>query len=231
MISKKSLIIVITGVSRGLGRALSEKFAALGHTVAGCGRDEGRLRDLGKQLGPAHIVQAVDVLDWPVVKGWADDVLEKYGAPDLLINNAGVINKNNRLWEVPAEEFSNVIDVGLKGTNQMLRAFLPSMLNARRGIIINFSSGVGRVGYPQIAPYCAAKWGIEGLTKALAQELPTGMAAIPLSPGPVNTDMLQSTFGKKSAANYRSPTEWAEQAAPYILNLKASDNGMSLTTP
>ena len=221
--------IVITGVSRGLGRALTQKFVKLGQTVVGCGRNEVDLRDLGKKLGPAHLLQAVDVLDWAAVKGWASAALDKYGAPDLLINNAALINKNNRLWEVPSEEFSNVIDVGLKGTTNVLRAFLPSMIKSGRGIIVNFSSGAGRSGYPKIAPYCAAKWGIEGLTKALAKELPNGMAAIPLGPGPVNTDMLKSTFGKESAANYPNPAVWAERAAPYILNLKASHNGISLT--
>ena len=221
--------IVITGVSRGLGRALTEKFANLGHTVIGCARNEGDLRNLGKKLGLAHFLQPVDVLNWTDVKGWADAALEKYGAPDLLINNAALINKNNQLWEVPAEEFSNVINVGLKGTANVLRAFLPPMIKAQRGIIVNISSGAGRNGYPNIAPYCAAKWGIEGLTKALAEELPKGMAAIPLSPGPVNTDMLQSTYGKELAANYPDPSEWAERAAPYILNLKPSDSGKSLS--
>ncbi len=224
-----SQTIVITGVTRGLGRALTEKFADLGHVVAGCGRDENRLSELRDKPGSPHSFQSVDVLNGPAVGNWAKFVLKQYGTPDFLINNAAIINKNNSLWKVPEEEFSKVIDSGLKGTANVLRAFLPAMINVGRGIIINFSSGAGRIGFPQIAPYCAAKWGIEGLTKALAQELPRGMAVIPLSPGPVNTEMLQSTMGEKTATNYHSPKEWVERAAPFILNLTPADTGKSLS--
>ena len=81
-----------------------------------------------------------------------------------------------------------------------------------------------------VAPYCATKRAIEGLTQALAQELPSGMAAVPLNPGIINTDMLRSCFGG-SAAGYPTPEEWAKVAVPFLLKLGAADNGRPLTVP
>ena len=83
---------------------------------------------------------------------------------------------------------------------------------------------------PEVAPYCASKWAIEGLTRAMAQELPNGLAAIPLNPGIVDTDMLRSCFGGK-ASHYLSPEEWAKAAVPFLLKLGPRDNGKPLTVP
>ena len=104
------------------------------------------------------------------------------------------------------------------------------MLKRRSGVIVNFSSGWGRSTAAEVAPYCATKWAIEGLTQALAQELPPGMAAVPLNPGIINTDMLRSCFDG-SATNYPGPDEWAKIAVPFLLKLGASDNGKPLTVP
>ena len=156
--------------------------------------------------------------------------MKSHGAPDLVINNAGVINEKARLWEVTAEEFARVIDVNLKGVANVIRHFTPSMLKRKSGVIVNFSSGWGRSTSPEVAPYCASKWAIEGLTSALAQELPSGMAAIPLNPGIINTEMLQSSFGG-SAETYPKPDEWAKIAIPFLLKLGAKDNGRQLTVP
>jgi NAD(P)-dependent dehydrogenase (short-subunit alcohol dehydrogenase family) len=81
-----------------------------------------------------------------------------------------------------------------------------------------------------VAPYCASKWAIEGLTQAFAQELPSGMAAVPLNPGIINTEMLRSTFGG-SASQYPTADEWAKIAVPFLLNIGAKDNAKQLTVP
>jgi len=81
-----------------------------------------------------------------------------------------------------------------------------------------------------VATYCATKYAIEGLTLALAQELPEGMAAVPLNPGIINTEMLQACFGD-DAGSYPSPEKWAKQAVPFVLGLSAKDNGKSLSVP
>jgi NAD(P)-dependent dehydrogenase (short-subunit alcohol dehydrogenase family) len=148
------------------------------------------------------------------------------------VNSAGIINKNNKMWEIPSEEFDLVMDTNLKGTANVLRHFIPLMVtknkNEGRGIIVNMPSGWGRSGAALVAPYCASKWAIEGLTKSVAEELPKGMAVVALNPGVINTDMLASCYGVSSSL-YQSPKSWASEAATKILNLTPADNGASLS--
>jgi NAD(P)-dependent dehydrogenase (short-subunit alcohol dehydrogenase family) len=228
MSSTKSRRIVITGVSRGLGRALVDGFIAAGHVVFGCARSAEAIAQLARKYPQPHRFAVVDVRSDAAVCQWAQQVLSHAGPPDLLINNAAVINRNARLWEVPAEEFDLVIDVNIKGVVNVIRHFAPAMVARRRGVIVNISSGWGRSVSAEVAPYCATKWAIEGLTQALAEELPSGMAAVPLNPGIINTEMLQSCFGP-SAAEYPTPEKWAVRAVPMLLALGPKDNGRQLT--
>jgi NAD(P)-dependent dehydrogenase (short-subunit alcohol dehydrogenase family) len=230
MVRTSPLCIVLTGVTRGLGRALAEQFIALGHTVLGCGRSVAELEQLRRRFGSPHDFATVDVTRRDQVQAWADRLLAKYEAPDLLLNNAAVINANAPLWQVPADEFDRLIDINIKGVANVLRSFLPAMIARGRGVIVNFSSGWGRSTSPEVAPYCASKYAIEGLTLALAQELPKGMAAIPLNPGIIDTQMLRSSFGDE-AGQYPTAVEWAKRAAPFILKLGPGENGQSLNAP
>ena len=220
--------ILLTGVSRGLGRAMAQGFAGLGHTVIGCGRDRKTLDALGKTLGHAHRFDVVDVSDDTAVRDWAAAVLQTHGTPDLVINNAALVNQNAPLWQVPAQEFDALIDVNIKGVANVIRHFTPGMLKAGKGVIVNFSSGWGRAVDAEVAPYCASKWAIEGLTRALALELPAGMAAVPLNPGIIDTAMLRNTFGE-GAGGYPGPEAWAQRAVPFILGLGPRHNGKPLT--
>lgn len=223
-------IILITGASRGLGFAMTEQFIQLGHTVFGCTRNSEAVQKLQHKFGTPHNFTAVDVSNEQQVKVWAENLLTNYSPPDLIINNAGVINNLAPLWQVPSEEFSYLIDVNIKGVANIIRHFVPAMIDKRSGIIVNFSSGWGRSTSPHVAPYCASKWAIEGLTQSLAQELPAGIAAIALNPGIIHTDMLDICFGE-SAAAYTSINKWVKKAVPFLLQLKPSNNGMSLTVP
>lgn len=222
--------IVITGVTRGLGRAMTEEFIKLGHTVVGCGRTSAEITHLQDRFGKPHCFSVVDVVSDRAVETWATEILDSRGPPSLLLNNAAVISRSAPLWEISAEEFSTVIDVNIKGVANVVRHFLPAMIEKRRGVIVNFSSGWGRSTSSDVAPYCATKWAIEGLTQALAQELPSGMAAIPLNPGIIDTAMLRSCFGE-SAGSYPKAAAWAKIAVPYLLSLNHRHNGMSLTVP
>ncbi len=223
--------IVITGISRGCGRALAEYYLTGGHRVAGCARSKDIVDELRREHGPLHHFAGVDVSDDEAVRVWACDVLAHFGAPDLLVNNAAVIAGNAPLWEIPVHEFDAVIDVNIKGTARVLRHFLPAMIYRGSGVVVNFSSGWGRSTSPEVAAYCASKWAIEGMTQALAQELPEGLCAVALNPGIINTEMLQSCFGKEGAAQYPSAKQWAEAAGPYFLKLGSKDNGHALTVP
>jgi NAD(P)-dependent dehydrogenase (short-subunit alcohol dehydrogenase family) len=221
-------VIVITGATRGLGRALVSAFAVGGHTVAGCGRSDGGVRSLRDAFGAPHAFARVDVADADAVQKWADGVLTKFGPPDLLVNNAALMNTPAPLWQVPADEFSAMVDVNVKGVFHAIRAFVPAMVKRKSGVVVNLSSGWGRSTSPEVAPYCATKYAVEGLTLALAQELPPGMAAIPLNPGVIDTDMLRQAWAD-GASSYPKPDQWAKKAAPFLLALGAKDNGRSLT--
>ena len=230
MASNKTRTVVITGVTRGLGRAMVNRFIELGHTVIGCGRSEKAIAALSQQHGKPHRFDALDIAADAAVKAWATSAVKSSSAPDLLCNNAAVINTNAPLWEVPADEFSNVVDVNIKGVTNVIRHFLPAMLERGTGVVVNFSSGWGRSTSAEVAPYCATKWAIEGLTQALAQELPDGMCAVPLNPGIINTEMLQSCFGA-SADDYPDPERWSRVAVPFLLSLGPKDNGQPVTVP
>jgi NAD(P)-dependent dehydrogenase (short-subunit alcohol dehydrogenase family) len=223
-------LVVITGATRGLGRAMVQEFTQLGHTVVGCARNEPAIKRLQQEFTEPHEFYALDVASDTAVKSWASVVLAKYGPPDLLINNAGVIHRNAPLWELDAREFDEVFQVNVRGVANVIRHFVPAMRARQRGVIVNFSSGWGRSVDAEVAPYCASKWAVEGLTRALAAELPSTMAAIPLNPGIINTNMLQSCFGG-SADSYPVPAAWAKIAVPFILKLSAKDNGKPLSVP
>jgi NAD(P)-dependent dehydrogenase (short-subunit alcohol dehydrogenase family) len=223
-------IVVITGVTRGLGAAMVPEFIARGHIVIGCGRSRSRIEELKSSFGVQHGFSVVDVASDQEVQAWASKTISGFGAPDLLLNNAALINRNAPLWNVSASEFSAVIDVNIKGTANVLRHFLPAMVAGQSGVVVNFSSGWGRSTSAEVAPYCTTKWAIEGLTQALAQELPSGMAAIALNPGIINTEMLQTCFAE-SASAYPTASEWAKSGVPYLLSLGPSSNGQALTVP
>ncbi|TYG64641.1 hypothetical protein ES288_D06G124200v1, partial [Gossypium darwinii] len=185
-----------------------------GHTVIGCSRTQEKLNSLQSELWSPdrHLLLNVDL---------------KF-VPDIIVNNAGTINKNNRIWEVPVEECDTVIDTNVKGIANVLRHFIPLMLPKSQGIIhyyivyldmiVLFVVNSKRMqiltfGYlffestlliHIVAPYCASKWAVEGLSRAVAKEMPDEFAVVALSPGVINTEMLQSCFGN-SASGYQTP--------------------------
>jgi NAD(P)-dependent dehydrogenase (short-subunit alcohol dehydrogenase family) len=220
--------ILVTGVSRGLGRALVDGLAQRGHIIAGCARDASQISQLSHELGTPHVFSVVDVAQATQVDQWAQHLLSEWGTPELLLNNAALINSNAPLWEVDAEEFSQLIDVNIKGVVHVIRAFLPAMIAAGRGVVVNFSSGWGRSAAAEVAPYCASKWAIEGLTQSLAQELPEGLSAVPVNPGIIDTQMLRRCFGD-GAGCYPSAQEWARKAVPFLLDLGVKHNGRPVT--
>ncbi len=222
--------VLITGATRGCGRAMVERFIESGHTVVGCGRSESHVVELRKQFGAPHRFDVVDVSDDRQVATWARSVIEAGLVPDLLLNNAGVMNEPAPLWDISAAKFDRLMQVNVCGVANVIRHFVPAMVERQRGVIVNFSSGWGRSTSPEVAPYCASKYAIEGLSLALAQELPRGMASIPLNPGIINTEMLQTCWSD-GASRYPTPDRWSRTAVPFLLSLGPKDNGQSLSVP
>jgi NAD(P)-dependent dehydrogenase (short-subunit alcohol dehydrogenase family) len=224
------LRILLTGASRGLGRAMTGRFAAQGHEIIGCATTEAGVAALKAKYSAPHRFDVVDVSDDDAVAAWAK-ALDATARPfDLILNNAALMNDLAPLWNVSAATMKRLFDVNVLGTANVIRHFVPPMVAKRRGVIVNFSSGWGRSTSAEVAPYCASKFAIEGLTLALAQELPKGMAAVPLNPGVIDTDMLRVCFGR-NASSYPGPDRWADRAVPFILSLGSRHNGQSLTVP
>lgn len=218
--------IVITGCTSGLGAAMCQYFIAEGYQVAGIGRNEKKIKDLTAKYAN-HVFSVCDVRSKVDLKKFQKKVCKQFGVPDLLINNASIINENNSLWEIPAQDVDELIDINIKGVINSIRAFLPVMIEQGKGVVASFSSYWGQSVSADVAPYCASKWAIEGLARALAEELPSGMASVAFNPGIINTPMLNKTFGS-SAKNYPTAEEWVEYAGPKLLGLSGKDNGKTV---
>jgi NAD(P)-dependent dehydrogenase (short-subunit alcohol dehydrogenase family) len=171
---------VVTGASRGIGRAIATAFTEAGARVAGCARHA------------AGDVVACDVGRAEDVSRFADEVMRRFGgAPDVLVNNAGTAARA-RLEATRPETWDEVLGSNLTGTFLVTRAFLPSMRARGGGRIVNIASISGRQGTAELSAYCAAKHGVVGLTRALAEEVRAdGIAVNAVCPGSVDTEMLQ----------------------------------------
>jgi NAD(P)-dependent dehydrogenase (short-subunit alcohol dehydrogenase family) len=209
---------------------MARYFAGRGWRVCGCARDGARAAEVEAGLGEPHRCAAVDVGEAAAVALWAERVLAEAGAPDLLINNAAVMHRPAPLWELSAAETEAVLRANVLGTFNVLRSFVPAMAARGSGVIVNFSSGWGRSTSPEVSAYCASKWAVEGLTSALAQELPPGLAAVALNPGIIATEMLRTCWAEGAEA-YPPPEEWIRAAGPFLERLGARDNGRSLSVP
>jgi len=222
------LLVAITGVSRGIGRAMTAELVRRGHTVLGCARTRDSIDELARRY-PLHDFQAVDVAVHAQVQAWANRLLTEHGPPDLLLNNAAIINPKASLWEVENQVFSDVLDINVKGVVNVIRCFVPAMMSRQRGVIVNFSSRWGKRCEKKIAPYCATKWAVVALTRVLAQELKhKGIAVVALNPGIVKTKMLQRYLGPCRTDDFSAvptPGDWAKTAIPFILRLGLRDAG------
>jgi NAD(P)-dependent dehydrogenase (short-subunit alcohol dehydrogenase family) len=214
----ESMLIVITGNRRGLGAALTEELRRRGHRVVGC------------SSGALEADERVDVSRSDEVDAWAQRVESLHGVPDMLVNNAATVTPLAPLWEQDPEAFGRLLAINVAGVHHTIRAFLPAMIERGSGTVVNISSGWGRTTSPRVAPYCASKWAVEGMTRALAQELPRGLAAVTLDPGTINTDMLKTAFGP-AARHFPGAAEWAGSAADMLLSIRVDQNGLALSVP
>jgi 3-oxoacyl-[acyl-carrier protein] reductase len=184
---------VVTGASRGIGRAIAASLANAGARVAGCARraDGGSfLDDLDARQRQACLFLACDVRDGEQVNRFRDQVEAAFGAADTLVNNAGIVARAS-LVSLAEDTWNDVLATNLTGTFLVTKAFLPAMRSRRSGRIINLASVAGRTGTAMLSAYCAAKHGVVGLTRSLAEELrDDGIQVNAICPGSVDTQML-----------------------------------------
>jgi NAD(P)-dependent dehydrogenase (short-subunit alcohol dehydrogenase family) len=190
------LIAVVTGAGRGIGRAISVDLARRGCDIALLGRTIESLAGAAEEvisLGRLALAVPCDVADAVAVQAAAAHVLADLGVPDVVVANAGVVHRAP-VQAMSDAEWDEVIDVNLKGTFLITRAFLPRMLDLRRGRFVAIGSISATVGTARQSAYCAAKWGTVGFMKSLAEELRgTGLQAMCVMPGSVDTDMLKGS--------------------------------------
>lgn len=233
-------LVVITGATKGIGLGLVREFISRGWRVAGCGRSAKTIEDLQNKYGPENLFSIVDITDDAAVAQWVRELTSKIDTPSILINNAGLINHPKVLWEISSAEFSDIMDTNVLGTVNVLRHFIPLMIQKEKGLIVNMSSGWGvngkekfspyctEYGEGKFSPYCASKFAIEGLTQSLSQELPQGLTVVTLAPGAISTDMLQKAYPEK-ANQYPKAEQRAKVIVSYIMNIKPSDSGKHLS--
>ena len=191
-------IAVVTGASRGIGRAIAALFEAEGARVAGCA------------LHGAAGVEACDVRDEAAVARFSVGVRATFGTPDIIVNNAGTVVRA-RLEDLAMADLDEVLGSNLKGTFLMTRAFLGDMRARKRGRVINVASISGRQGTAGLTAYCAAKHGVVGFTRALAEEVRAdGIVVNAICPGSVDTDMLRQ--GMPGAQANMTPADIARVA-------------------
>lgn len=223
--------VVISGVTKGMGRALALRFAELGHPVSGCGRSADAIAELRDRLGPGHVVEAVDVTDAAAVARWSRTTVAEIGVPRLVVANAGAIHAQRPAWEVDPAVFSGIMRVTVEGVHTMVHAFLPLLLESG-GSFVAVSSDWGRTPREFLAAYSAAKFAVEGYVGAVAKEVPAHVKVAAVAPdSAVDTEMLATCLPDRHHA-YPGPREWARTAVDYLLHrLPEEPSGGGLVFP
>ena len=182
-------VVLVTGASRGIGAAIADALASAGYRVAGTATSEAGAAAIGERLGASGQGFVLDVSDDVSVEAGLAAVTEALGAPQVLVNNAG-ITRDNLLMRMKPEEWDAVMDTNVGGLYRLCRRVLRPMMKARKGRIVNVSSVIARMGNAGQSNYAASKAAIEGFTRALAQEVGSrGITVNAVAPGFIETEM------------------------------------------
>jgi NAD(P)-dependent dehydrogenase (short-subunit alcohol dehydrogenase family) len=235
----KNKVAIVTGSSRGLGKAVGRTLAEEGASVVITSRSLDAAEHVAAEIGPQALPLALDVSDEASVAALVRDTLGRFGTIDILVNNAGIITPFREVVDMPVEEWDRTFSVNLRGTFLCCRAVLPTMIAKRYGKIINFGAGVvdERV-HMGMAPYCASKAGVINLTRQLAAEVRRYRINVnAIDPGAVRTGMadgfevdeettrwlnLQQDVDETKGARFRS----AEEIAPLVVFLATDESRM-----
>lgn len=200
LVSLAGMVAVVTGGGRGIGQSITSKLAAMGATVVLTGRDEVRVQQVAADLiasGQKAEARGCDVADLASVEALGEHLRTTYGRVDILVNNAGIGGPSGELHELPPQDWEAIFNTNLRGVYYMLRAVVPLMIAAGAGHIINISSLAGKNPLPRGAAYSASKWGLNGLTYGVAEELRGHNIRVSvICPGSVDTDFSPRRGGK-----------------------------------
>jgi len=203
-LSAKGMRVLVTAGGAGIGRVIADTFVAQGAKVHVCDVDEQALKSLGTMT---HSVADVAKLDQ--VERLFDDVTKRLGGLDVLVNNAGIAGPTAKVEDIKPEDWERTIAIDLTGMFYCTRKAMPMIKRAGGGSIVNLSSAAGRHGFPQRSPYCAAKWGVVGFTKALAVEAgPDKVRVNAILPGLVEGERIERVIAAKAKATGVSHEEF-----------------------
>lgn len=233
-------VALVTGASRGIGKAIAEKLSAQGITVIGTATSEKGAAAISDYLGDSGKGLALDVNDSDALQGVIKDIEKEFGSIDILVNNAG-ITRDNLMMRMKEDEWDAVLNTNLSAVFKVCKAVVRGMMKRRQGRIINISSVVGTTGNPGQVNYCAAKAGLVGFSKAMAKEVAArGITVNCVAPGFIDTDMTkalndeqkQAIFANIPAARLGEPAEiaaavvfLASEGAAYITGETIHVNG------
>lgn len=207
----KDKVVVISGASRGLGKALAIGFAEQGASLGICARDKTRLAAVEQQLKKMespHVAHTVDITNDEAIHKFIQTILSTFGRIDVLVNNASIVGQRTEIASYPAHSWKEVIDVNLNGAFYLTKHSLKIMLAQNEGSIINVSSSVGRAGRRKWGAYAASKFALEGLTEVLSDELrDTGIRVNSVNPGPIATEMRREAYPDEDQSKLKKPEE------------------------
>jgi 3-oxoacyl-[acyl-carrier protein] reductase len=209
-------VAVVTGAARGIGRAIAVRLAAMGADVVLVARDADALQDLSNEIeaiGGKAEAAPCDLQSSDAVAALGEQVIQAHGRCDILINNAGIGGHGGPLHEMAVADWDTLMATNLRAPYLTIKAFAPAMIAARRGHIVNISSLAGRNPLPNGAAYSASKWGLNGLTYSVAEELRQyGIRVSAVAPGSVNTH-FGGGADKKDPATRIQPSDIADVVA------------------
>jgi 3-oxoacyl-[acyl-carrier protein] reductase len=213
-------IAVVTGAGWGIGRAIAMRLATMGAVAMLVARDRGLLEALSAEIvadGGSAEAMPCDLRSPEAVGALGERIRKAYGRCDLLVNNAGVGNQGRPLHEMAVDDWDLLMETNMRGPFLMIRSLAPLMIEAGRGHIVNISSLAGKYPLPNGAAYSASKWGLNGLTYSVSEELrPYGIRVSVVAPGSANTGFGRSGTAGKDPATKIQPDDVAAIVAMLV---------------
>ncbi len=205
-------VVLVTGASRGIGKAVAEALRAGGAEVIGIARSGGC--DVSRESDVEELFAAIH---------------RRFGRLDVLVNNAGILTPRKPMVEVTAQEWDDTMAVNLRGVFLCTRAALRLMIPQRSGLVINLSSGVGKRGAAEWGPYAVSKWGVEGFTRTVAEEVRNqGIKIVAVNPGGTRTAMRARAYPDEDPRQLKTPGELAKFFVSLVAGEVLFENGDSI---
>jgi 3-oxoacyl-[acyl-carrier protein] reductase len=211
-------VAVVTGGGRGIGAAIAGRLASMGATTVICGRNQDQVTNTATEIsaqGGRCQAMTCDVADLSSVEAFARKVLDSYGHIDILVNNAGVGGFGGPLHKLPPEDWDAIMNTNLRGVYYCIRAFAPALIERKSGHIVNISSIASKNALPNGAAYSASKWGLNGLSYSVAEELRgSNIRVSVVCPGSTETEL--SPHAGKDATKMLQPKDIAHVVAMLV---------------